>query len=87
MSRRQGQITLARLQREWPHHVALPAEALRNFQKSETVFAFLKAVSAGPRPYHLRRGDREIVVFCFAASKDAETFHARFGSELLPAGR
>lgn len=85
MTRRKGQIGRSQLDRWWPHHVALPAEAMR-LGNSEAVYASLKRLSAAPRPYHLRRGDLNFAVFCFAKPEDAQAFAERFGGEVLAAG-
>jgi hypothetical protein len=66
----------------------LPAETLCGLGNSETVYAFLKPLSVGPRPYRLRRDDLDFAVFCFAkpevllitALRAAETL-ARFHQE------
>ena len=86
MTKRKGEIGRSQLARQWPHHVALPAETLRGLGNSETVYGFLKPLSVGPRPYHLRRGDVDFAVFCFAKPEDAQAFAERFGGEVLATG-
>jgi hypothetical protein len=67
---------------EWPHHLALPAEAVRGLANADTVRGVAATLSAAPLTYHLTDPDR--VVFCFAKPEDAQTFTERFGGELLP---
>jgi hypothetical protein len=83
MTQRKGGLTRRQLDRGWPHHVALPQEAVLGLANSETVYAFLKPLSVGPRPYRLRSGDLNFAVFCFAKPEDAQAFAERFGGERL----
>jgi hypothetical protein len=80
MTRRKGEITRARLQRQWPHHVALSADKVRSVES--IVHRFANARSAR-RTFLMRRNDRDFVVFCFARREDAEAFCERFGGERL----
>jgi hypothetical protein len=81
MTRRKGEITRARLQREWPHHVVLSTDKVRGLDKSAMVRGFADTLSVAPLTYHMCRDHSEFVVFCFAKPEDAEAFCARFGGE------
>ena len=46
MTQGKGEITRARLHREWPHHVALPVGKVRGLMNSELVRGFADTGSA-----------------------------------------
>jgi len=81
---RKGETDIRRIQRRWPHHVAVPAEALRGAVNSMPIYGLAKELAGAPRPYLLECDGRELVVFCFATPEAAQAFHERFGGELLP---
>jgi hypothetical protein len=64
--------------------VALPAEVLRGAVNSMPIHAAAKELAGALPPLHMRRDGRDMVVFCFATAEAAQTFHERFGGELLP---
>jgi hypothetical protein len=87
VTRRKGEITERQIKRQWPHHVALPADALRGAVNSIAIYAFAKELGGAPMPYHLQRDGRDLRVFCFATREAAQTFAERFGGErFVPPG-
>jgi hypothetical protein len=87
MTYRKGEISLPEIKRKWPHHVALSADKVHGLANSELVWSFARKLSAAPRPYSVRHGDSEFVVFCFSKLEDAQAFAERFEGERLPVNR
>ena len=78
--RHKGEISLGRVKREWPHHVAIPADRVMG-NGYDLVHGFAKTLSVGPRTYGFRRDDVDYVAFCFADPAHAEQFRERFDGE------
>src|SRR5258708_11336354 len=80
MTRRKGELSANRIDREWPHQVAVPAN--QNTGKNDDIMhEFCRKLSLCPRGHTLRRDDVTYSVFCFADASHAERFCERFGGE------
>jgi hypothetical protein len=80
--RRKGEISYGRIRREWPHHVALPADKVAG-KNYDQVHGFARTLSVAPRTLSFRRDDVDYVVFCFIKPEDADIFRERFGGEVI----
>jgi len=52
-----------------PHQLRLPLTRVGGLANTDTVYGFAKTLTDLRRPYSLRRGDNDLVVFCFASRK------------------
>jgi hypothetical protein len=95
MTHRKGEITHSDPKRKsprlrkiprFPHHVALPAEKVRDPVDRQLIFCAAGVVSATPFTYFMRRDDSDVVVFCFSEPEDAAAFAGRFGGDRLKTG-
>jgi hypothetical protein len=85
MTRRKEEINRSDLKGKWPHHVALPAEKVRDRLNRRLIFTVAGLLSASPLRYFMQRDGSNVVVFCFAEPEDAVAFAKRFGGERLHA--
>ena len=82
MSQRRGELTAARINRDWPHQVALPAHAVNGDGLPE-ILAFSADLTMCPRWHSFRRDDADYVVFCFAHEPHAVAFCEHFKGECI----
>ena len=79
---RKGELTSAQMDREWPHQIALPVEAVLG--KNKTIIdRFCRGLSVCPRQHTYWQHDKEFLVYCFAELLDAHYFQTYFGGELM----
>jgi hypothetical protein len=84
---RNGELSKAMMDRQWPHQVALPAYRCLGHNYL-TIRFFCEALSLYPGTHSLRRDDQDMVVFSFVEREQAKQFRDRFGGEFLdPATR
>lgn len=80
MPRRKGELSSARLDREWPFQVAVPGNQCAG-DRIRIMSAFCIDLSLAPRTHTVRRDDIDYIVFCFADGAHAEKFRQRFNGE------
>ena len=82
MAYRKGELHKGRIDREWPHQVALRADAVSgpNFP---IVDDFSRKLSRCERGHTFVRDAHDYVVYCFAVKADAEVFRQRFNGEII----
>ena len=78
--RRKGELSAARIDRDWPHQIMLPYDQV-NGQHHKDIHAFCADLSLCPRGHSIMRDDQWHRVFCFVVKADAEKFQAQFGGE------
>jgi hypothetical protein len=79
---RGGELSKAKIDRDWPHQVAIRAERCGG-HNYVTIRLFCEDLSLCPRGHCFRRHGTDMNVFCFADRAHAEQFHARFGGEFI----
>jgi hypothetical protein len=77
---RKGELSRARVDRGWPHQIALPAAVLLN-GGDKTVRAFCDDLSLCARGHAVFHEGQWWNVYCFADAEHAETFMRQFGGE------
>jgi hypothetical protein len=69
-----------RINREWPHQVAVPADQIMG-KSHDIMHEFNRGLSLCSRGHTVHRGDIVYRVFCFADASHAERFCQRFSGE------
>lgn len=79
---RKGELNSGRIDREWPHQVALPANYVvgRNYM---ILHRFCNGLSVCPRHQSYRKDGQDFIVYCFREKGDAELFQMHFDGELM----
>ena len=79
---RKGELSKGEMDRQWPHQVALPVEAVTG--KNTTIIdRFCRGLSVCPRHHTFRHHAQEFIVYCFATQGDADYFRTFFGGEAI----
>ena len=81
---RKGELSTGRIDRDWPHQVALSAEFVRGRQYM-ILHRFCNGLSVCPRHQNFLRDDQEYIVYCFKELSDAQLFQMHFDGELMTA--
>lgn len=82
MVHRKGELSKSRIDREWPHQVAL-ASRLCGGDYYLTHRFFCRDLSLCDRGHSFYRDGEDFSVYCFAEREHAEEFQRRFGGELM----
>jgi hypothetical protein len=83
---RKGELELSQgtIDRDWPHQVALAAARCGGADYvTIRLFCEDEKLSLCVRGHSFRRGDADMIVFCFAERTHAHQFRDRFGGEFI----
>jgi hypothetical protein len=80
MTRRKGELSASKIDREWPYQVALPSDQVMGTNYGVT-HEFCRGLSLCPRGHSVMWGNVTYSVFCFAEAKHADLFRERFNGE------
>jgi hypothetical protein len=80
MTRRKGEYSKSRLDREFPHQVIVSADRCTG-ANSAVIESLCKTLTLGPRHHSVFHQDRWHLVYCFADAAHAELFLEKFGGE------
>ena len=75
-------MSRARIDREWPHQIALPAEFVRG-KNCIIVERFCRGLSVCQRKQNYWRDRKEYIAYCFSERCDAEYVQMHFGGEFV----
>jgi hypothetical protein len=78
--RRKGELSAARVDRDWPHQIAR-RQGADSAAAFAAILAFCDEVSAAPRHHSAVIDDAWHTIFCFAKAADAALFREKFGGE------
>jgi hypothetical protein len=76
--RRRGELSAARMDRDWPHQVILPASSCSGPNEA-IIHDFCQDLSVCSRTHSLVMGDQWHLVYCFQDPDHADRFRERFG--------
>ena len=80
MTRRKGEYSKSRLDREFPHQVIVPADRCTG-SNSAVIESLCRNLTLGPGHHSLFHLDRWHLVYCFAGAAHADLFRETFGGE------
>lgn len=81
---RKGELNSGRIDRDWPHQVALSAEYVCGRQYT-ILERFCNGLSVCPRHQSYRKDRQDFIVYCFKELSDAQLFQMHFDGELMTA--
>jgi hypothetical protein len=80
MTRRKGEYSKSRLDREFPHQVIVSADRCTG-ANSAVIESLCKTLTLGPRHHSVFHQDRWHLVYCFADAAHADHLRQTFGGE------
>jgi hypothetical protein len=79
---RKGELNNAKIDRDWPHQVALTAEFVQG-RNCTIIDRFNRGLSICTRQQRFHCDGVEYLAYCFAEPLDAQYFQTLFGGEIV----